>query len=81
MASSSAARHSLAPRHEGIVSTVSPAYLRLPDGNRRKRIWAQAAYSDLAHMDPYVRKTYDYDADMKFWHKEVRRLNEIQDNT
>lgn len=55
---------------------VSEAYLHLPNGDRRKRIWAQAAYNDLAHMDPYVRKIYDYDADMRFWRQEVRRLNE-----
>lgn len=57
---------------------VSPVYLHLSDEDRRKRIWAQAAYSDLAHMDPYVRKVYDYDADMRFWRQEVRRLNGTQ---
>lgn len=57
---------------------VLEAYLHLPDGDSRKKIWAKAAYSDLAHMDPYVRKVYDYDADMRFWHQEVRRLNETQ---
>lgn len=57
---------------------VSQAYRHLPDGDRRKRVWAQAAYNDLAHMDPYVRKVYDYDADMRFWRQEVRRLNGTQ---
>lgn len=55
---------------------VSSVYLHLLDEDRRKGIWAKAAYNDLAHMDPYVRKVYDYDADMRFWRQEVRRLNE-----
>lgn len=60
------------------MNIISSAYLHLPNGDRRKRVWAQAAYNDLAHMDTYVRRIYDYSADMKFWYKEVRRLNELQ---